>query len=62
MNISRSRTSAPRPPDKGSFPLDHDSECTSIIHEYLKCLDKYDQTTKYCAHISKAYFKCRMSK
>eukprot|EP00913_Durusdinium_trenchii_P027461 g25756.t1 len=27
-----------RPPDKGSFPLDHFSECSDLKEEYLRCL------------------------
>ena len=28
----------PTPPERGSFPLDHDGECTKYMQEYLKCM------------------------
>ncbi|KAK7806497.1 hypothetical protein U0070_017489 [Myodes glareolus] len=28
----------PRPPDKGSFPLDHFGECKSFKEKFMKCL------------------------
>ncbi|KAM3477067.1 hypothetical protein MY5147_002883 [Beauveria neobassiana] len=27
----------PAPPQRGSFPLDHDGECKSVMSEYLAC-------------------------
>ncbi|OQO12223.1 hypothetical protein B0A48_02864 [Cryoendolithus antarcticus] len=28
----------PIPPERGSFPLDHDAECQPIMKKYLACL------------------------
>ncbi len=33
---SSNRGLAPRPPEKGSFPLDHKGECNQIAVEYNK--------------------------
>ena len=30
----------PRPPDKGSFPLDHFKECTEGKKMYMECLKR----------------------
>ena len=49
-----------RPPDKGSFPLDHDGECKHIIVEYLQCLKDHNLKSLDCRQLSKNYLKCRM--
>ncbi|KAK3836229.1 MAG: hypothetical protein J3R72DRAFT_450788 [Linnemannia gamsii] len=53
--------SAP-PPDRGSFPLDHDGECTVFMKEYLTCLKENQNNNGKCRHISKQYLSCRMDK
>ncbi|KAF9130841.1 Cytochrome c oxidase assembly protein cox19 [Mortierella sp. 14UC] len=53
--------SAP-PPDRGSFPLDHDGECTVFMKEYLSCLKENQNNNGKCRHISKQYLSCRMDK
>ncbi|KAK3634493.1 Cytochrome c oxidase assembly protein cox19 [Elasticomyces elasticus] len=30
--------SKPSPPERGSFPLDHEAECQPIMKQYLRCL------------------------
>ncbi|GAB5582620.1 cytochrome c oxidase assembly protein COX19 [Prionailurus iriomotensis] len=37
MNFG-SKSFQPRPPDKGSFPLDHFGECKSFKEKFMKCL------------------------
>uniref|UniRef100_A0A8C9HIU1 CHCH domain-containing protein n=1 Tax=Piliocolobus tephrosceles TaxID=591936 RepID=A0A8C9HIU1_9PRIM len=49
-------------PDRGSFLLDHNSECTSIKNKYLKCLKKHNNDHLSCRNYSKEYFICRMDK
>eukprot|EP00455_Lapot_gusevi_P012345 TRINITY_DN15815_c0_g1_i1.p2 TRINITY_DN15815_c0_g1~~TRINITY_DN15815_c0_g1_i1.p2 ORF type:complete len:116 (-),score=22.23 TRINITY_DN15815_c0_g1_i1:173-520(-) len=51
-----------RPPQKGSFPLDHFKECTDIFHRYMKCLKEHQQDNRSCRLISQEYLKCRMDK
>ena len=51
----------PIPPERGSFPLDHDGECKSIIADYLRCLRRVQGTNdQACRMMAKDYLKCRM--
>lgn len=51
-----------RPPSNGSFPIDHDKECTSIMDKYLICLKENNQNQNQCRELAKNYLKCRMEK
>lgn len=53
----------PTPPQRGSFPLDHEAECAAVMKEYLNCL-KYaqGQNSHGCRLVAKRYLKCRMDK
>lgn len=33
-----SKSVPPKPPLKGSFPLDHDGDCKSLMQQYMDCL------------------------
>lgn len=50
------------PPLKGSFPLDHDSECRSEMFEYMKCINEKKGLNEKCRQFAKAYLGCRMDK
>lgn len=50
------------PPDKGSFPLDHENECKTFMVDYLKCLKNSKFNNEDCQVFSKEYLKCRMDK
>ncbi|OCK83078.1 hypothetical protein K432DRAFT_291871 [Lepidopterella palustris CBS 459.81] len=51
----------PIPPERGSFPLDHDGECKSIMTTYLRCLRSHRGTNDpECRLLSKSYLQCRM--
>ncbi|KAF9229546.1 hypothetical protein BS17DRAFT_27121 [Gyrodon lividus] len=50
------------PPDRGSFPLDHDGECKDQMMQYMDCLKKNSSTSTPCRIFSKQYLECRMSK
>lgn len=51
----------PAPPERGSFPLDHDSECSTIMKDYLTCLKLVHGTNAHgCRLLAKSYLKCRM--
>ncbi|KAL4069464.1 hypothetical protein J3A83DRAFT_3563066 [Scleroderma citrinum] len=50
------------PPDRGSFPLDHDGECKEQMMLYMECLKKNSSTSTPCRTFSKNYLECRMSK
>jgi len=49
------------PPERGSFPLDHDGECKQAMQVYLNCLKTNKSESKVCRPQSKAYLECRMS-
>ncbi|CAK9057657.1 unnamed protein product [Durusdinium trenchii] len=51
-----------RPPDKGSFPLDHFSECSDLKEEYLRCLKENKHDNMSCRYLSKKYLQCRMDR
>ncbi|KAH0838496.1 hypothetical protein J3R83DRAFT_6812 [Lanmaoa asiatica] len=50
------------PPDRGSFPLDHDGECRDKMMQYMACLKKNSSASTPCRSFSKQYLECRMSK
>ncbi|EPS32107.1 Cytochrome c oxidase assembly protein COX19 [Penicillium oxalicum] len=53
----------PTPPERGSFPLDHDGECKHIISGYLKCIKLNRGTNdEACRKLAKQYLACRMDK
>ncbi|PWW76048.1 hypothetical protein C7212DRAFT_295718 [Tuber magnatum] len=54
---------SPTPPERGSFPLDHDGECKPVMQDYLACLKKVRGTNAHeCRILAKAYLKCRMDR
>ncbi|BCS25723.1 cytochrome c oxidase assembly protein Cox19 [Aspergillus puulaauensis] len=53
----------PTPPERGSFPLDHDGECKHLIQSYLKCLKlQRGVNDDECRLLAKGYLTCRMDK
>ncbi len=55
----------PSPPERGSFPLDHDAECKYIISSYLRCLRRQNppgKNNEECRLLAKDYLGCRMEK
>ncbi|XP_075383748.1 cytochrome c oxidase assembly protein COX19 isoform X2 [Tenrec ecaudatus] len=50
----------PRPPDKGSFPLDHLGECKRFQEKFMKCLRDSHFESARCRSESKDYLECRM--
>ncbi|XP_054573032.1 cytochrome c oxidase assembly protein COX19 [Eptesicus fuscus] len=61
MNFG-SKSFQPRPPDKGSFPLDHFGECKRFQEQFMKCLRASKFESALCRHESKAYLECRMER
>ncbi|KAF8527963.1 hypothetical protein BU17DRAFT_38802 [Hysterangium stoloniferum] len=49
-------------PDRGSFPLDHEGECSTQMQVYLSCLQKSANNSVTCRQESKGYLECRMSR
>lgn len=54
------RNLPPRPPLKGSFPLDHLGECASLADMYAACLRENDGAAGQCRAIARRYLECRM--
>eukprot|EP00964_Phaeocystis_antarctica_P141429 scaffold106463_cov60-Phaeocystis_antarctica.AAC.2 len=50
----------PKPPDRGSFPLDHFRECSDSKKTYILCLKDHDMQAEDCRHLAGAYLQCRM--
>ncbi|KIM34367.1 hypothetical protein M408DRAFT_325782 [Serendipita vermifera MAFF 305830] len=50
------------PPDRGSFPLDHDGECKAMMSAYLKCLKENKSASTPCRNLTKGYLDCRMQR
>ncbi|KAK9331916.1 cytochrome c oxidase assembly protein cox19 [Lipomyces starkeyi] len=55
----------PTPPDRGSFPLDHDGECKNQMQIYLDCLRSSrsrERVPSDCRLLAKEYLNCRMER
>lgn len=50
----------PVPPDKGSFPLDHENTCKNQMIAYMKCLRYNADDNSLCRIEAKNYLQCRM--
>lgn len=50
----------PTPPDKGSFPLDHDGLCKKVMVKYMNCLYSNNSNNSMCRDEAKDYLACRM--
>ena len=53
---------APRPPEKGVFPLDHYGECKAAKQAYLECLASHGDGAAPCAALARRYLECRMDR
>lgn len=52
----------PVPPQRGSFPVDHDGECAELVNKYLQCIKlSQGQNSSNCRIIAKRFLECRMS-
>jgi cytochrome c oxidase assembly protein subunit 19 len=61
MNFSAGKQFV-RPPQRGVFPLDHDSECKENMKLYISCLKESKDMHHKCRELSKDYLECRMSR
>ncbi|KAK4143286.1 uncharacterized protein C8A04DRAFT_37648 [Dichotomopilus funicola] len=53
----------PVPPQRGSFPLDHDGECKHIMTAYIDCIKKVKGMNEdECRMLAKSYLGCRMDR
>ena len=61
----RAQSYKPTPPERGSFPLDHDAECKHLISSYLRCLKTQNRpgtNSDACRQLARGYLDCRMDK
>ena len=58
-NVFGAKQFKPTPPDKGSFPLDHDGECKKFYLQFMICLGENEQRNSACRAESQAYLACR---
>lgn len=54
------KISTPTPPDRGSFPLDHENLCRKSMLDYMVCLKKNNHDNSKCRVEAKEYLACRM--
>ncbi|XP_074093836.1 uncharacterized protein LOC141524083 [Cotesia typhae] len=54
------KTFNPIPPEKGSFPLDHDGFCKKSMVKYMRCLSLNKNNNTTCRDAAKEYLQCRM--
>lgn len=47
-------------PERGSFPLDHDGECSALVARYLACLKQQRGRQTECRALAKDFLQCRM--
>ncbi|KAL1407263.1 Cytochrome c oxidase assembly protein cox19 [Vanrija albida] len=50
------------PPQRGSFPLDHDGECKTFMLSYMTCLKAHGSDGGQCRPEARDYLACRMDK
>ncbi|XP_051176743.1 uncharacterized protein LOC127291587 isoform X2 [Leptopilina boulardi] len=50
----------PVPPEKGSFPLDHEGICKSLMIKYMRCLVDNKNDSGMCRNVTQDYLECRM--
>lgn len=50
----------PTPPEKGSFPLDHEGACKRLMLKYMSCLSEHRNNNNACREASRDYLACRM--
>jgi cytochrome c oxidase assembly protein subunit 19 len=50
----------PTPPEKGSFPLDHEGHCKRVMLKYMICLRESNNNSSKCRQEAKDYLACRM--
>lgn len=53
---------APKPPAKGSFPLDHLAECKLFAVAYEQCLEQHGKISSHCRKEARLYLQCRMER
>ncbi|UKK00678.2 hypothetical protein MACK_000752 [Theileria orientalis] len=60
MTVGVSKRIKPTPPDRGSFPLDHEGLCKNSSEKYLECIKSFNGNSTNCRSLASAYLKCRI--
>ncbi|UKJ88279.2 hypothetical protein MACJ_000723 [Theileria orientalis] len=60
MTVGVSKRIKPTPPDRGSFPLDHEGLCKHSSEKYLDCIKSFNGNSTNCRSLASAYLKCRI--
>jgi len=50
----------PTPPEKGSFPLDHEGVCKKVMLDYMICMNTNRNDNTACRLKARDYLQCRM--
>ncbi|XXQ38756.1 CHCH domain-containing protein [Plasmodiophora brassicae] len=58
--VLQSRALPATPPEKGSFPLDHDGVCRAAMRVYMKCLRAHEGSSGSCKGLARDYLQCRI--
>ncbi|KAJ8614456.1 hypothetical protein CTAYLR_000823 [Chrysophaeum taylorii] len=61
MNFSAQKQQI-KPPERGSFPLDHAGECKPFKEAFLACMKEHGSEHINCKPLSKQYLQCRMDR
>ncbi|XP_036334354.1 cytochrome c oxidase assembly protein COX19 [Rhagoletis pomonella] len=59
-NTLNQKSFIPTPPEKGSFPLDHENICKKYYLLYMSCLRRNSVNNSKCRLEAKEYLGCRM--
>ena len=62
MNAFGSSSTIAKPPEKGSFPLDHQGECKEAMKKFLTCMKSEHGNHSSCKRLSRSYLECRIEK
>ena len=47
-------------PERGSFPLDHEGDCKSVVQDYLGCVKSQRGDNARCRDLARMFLQCRM--
>uniref|UniRef100_A0A3B0N5D3 Uncharacterized protein n=1 Tax=Theileria annulata TaxID=5874 RepID=A0A3B0N5D3_THEAN len=60
MTVGVTKRVKPIPPDRGSFPLDHEGVCKEDSKKYLDCIRVNKGNSANCTKLASVYLKCRI--
>ncbi|CDR94306.1 hypothetical protein, conserved [Babesia bigemina] len=60
MTVGQAPRLTVTPPDRGSFPLDHEGACRTVSDRYVKCVRALKGNAFECRSLAAEYMKCRI--